>query len=114
MNNRNRLCGNLSDCGLVAPYRSITGTLATRPGDVSYGIIDNSAAQDKCFEDIFSRFSRFHASHKSLNQISDAHMIVKESEWTELLMMILLYGNSYILSSFNYRLEMKDSSNNGP
>jgi hypothetical protein len=78
------------------------------------GIIDNSAAQDKRFEDIFSRFSRFHPSHKALNHISDAHIIVKESEWTDLLTMILSYGNSHILSNFNYRLEMEDCSDNGP
>jgi hypothetical protein len=37
MNNRNKLYGNLSDYGLVAPFRSITGWLATRTGVESYG-----------------------------------------------------------------------------
>jgi|GEM_PF-3485226 len=76
-------------------------------------VIDNSAAQDKCFEDILRDFQKFHSSYTSAGQISDTYKIVRESEWTDLLMTILSYGNSHILSNFNYRLEMEDRPMNG-
>jgi hypothetical protein len=76
-------------------------------------IIDSATLKDKHFEDIVSEFHNFHNTYKSQIQISDVHLIVKESKWTELLMKMLEYGNSHALSNFAFRLEMEDRPNNG-
>jgi hypothetical protein len=60
------------------------------------------------FRNILQNLLMFQSNYLPRNQISESALIVKEYEWTDMLMEMVEFGNAYVLSSFQYRIVMED------
>ena len=59
------------------------------------------------FKNILDKLLIFQSNYIP-SQTSDVELIMKEYEWTDLLMEIVEFGNKYVLGSSQYRIRMED------
>ena len=63
---------------------------------------------DLQFQDIIAKLLEFRSHYNSQGNISDVEQILRECEWTDILVKLLEYGNSHVLLSHKYRVEIED------
>lgn len=63
---------------------------------------------DDQFQNIVDDLLKFQTNHVFQAHTSDVELILRQCEWTDILMRILEYGNTHILLSHKYRIVMED------
>jgi hypothetical protein len=71
-------------------------------------LVDNDSDENKVFAEILGGLSMFRSKHQHKDLLIDSEVIMKECQWTNLLIKIVRYGNEYSLTSFQYRIVMAE------